>query len=71
MANKPSQFRLRDVTRAFKAAAAAGVSDPSVQVRCPNGTIITIGGKSDLAASVVLRPGKGRDGQLSQGGGRK
>ena len=58
MVNRPHQFKHRDVVRAFKAAAAAGVSNPSVQVRCPNGTVITIDSKPDAAAAATTKPGK-------------
>jgi hypothetical protein len=54
MANQPHQFKHRDVVRAFRAAEAAGVPNPTVQVQLPNGTTIVIGGagaKPDAAAS--------------------
>jgi len=50
--NKAQPFRQHQITRALKAAAAAGVPDPSVQVHCPDGTVFTIGSKSDKAQSV-------------------
>jgi hypothetical protein len=43
MANQPHQFKHRDVVRAFKAAAAAGVRDPQVEIQFRNGTTIVIG----------------------------
>jgi hypothetical protein len=43
--NKAQPFRQHHITRALKAAAAAGVPNPSVSVRCPNGTIITVDSK--------------------------
>jgi hypothetical protein len=58
VANQPHQFKHRDVVRAFKAASAAGVSNPSVQVRCPNGTVITIDSKPDAVTAVIPKPGK-------------
>jgi hypothetical protein len=55
MANQPHQFKHRDVVRAFKAAAAAGVTDPKIEFQLPNGTTIVIGGgtgnKTNAAAS--------------------
>ena len=59
-ANQPHQFKHRDIVRAFKAAEAAGVRNPSVQVQCPNGYVITIDGKLDTAAAVMPKPGKVR-----------
>ena len=60
MANQPHQFKHRDVVRAFKAASAAGVSNPSVHVRCPNGTVITIDSKPDAVTAVIPKSGKVR-----------
>jgi hypothetical protein len=56
MANQPHQFKHRDVVRAFKAAAAAGVRDPQVEIQFRNGTTIVIGprdagAKSDVGAT--------------------
>jgi hypothetical protein len=58
MVGRPHQFKHRDVVRAFRAASAAGVPNPSVHVRCPNGTVITIDSKPDAAASAIPKPGK-------------
>ena len=60
MANRPHPFRHRDVVRAFKAASAAGVSNPTVQIRCRDGTEITVaGGKPDEPpAAIPPKPGK-------------
>ena len=54
MVNRAQPFRHHDVKRAFRAAVAAGVSNPSVEVRLPTGTTITIGsGKQDETASTT------------------
>jgi hypothetical protein len=56
--NQPHQFKHRDVVRAFRAAEAAGVQNPTVQVQLPNGTTIVIGGaggKPDAAASAISK----------------
>jgi hypothetical protein len=58
MANRPQPFRQHQITRALRAAVAAGMPNPSVLVRCPNGTVITIDSKSDAVA--ILKPGKVR-----------
>ena len=43
MAAKPrSPVHKPDVVRAFKAAEAAGVRNPRVEIICPNGTVIAI-----------------------------
>ena len=60
MANRPNQFKHRDIVRAFKAAEAAGVPNPSVQVHCANGATITIDSKPDKVAAVLSKPGKAR-----------
>jgi hypothetical protein len=57
MAGRPPQFKLRDVTRAFRAAEAAGVRDPRVEVKCPNGSVITIDSKPDKGTAAPM-PGK-------------
>jgi hypothetical protein len=49
MANRPQPFRHHDIVKAFRAASAAGVSNPSVSVRCPGGATITIDSKPDEA----------------------
>lgn len=53
MTNQPRQFKHADVVRAFKAAEAAGVSNPTVQIRCRDGTEITVGGKPDEPALAI------------------
>ena len=53
MTNQPRQFKHSDVVRAFKAAEAAGVSNPMVQIRCRDGTEISIGGKPDETAAAI------------------
>jgi hypothetical protein len=58
MANRSQPFRQHQITRALRAAVAAGVPNPSVSVRCPNGTIITVDSKADAVA--VLKPSKVR-----------
>ena len=44
MANTPQTFRQHQITRALKAAAAAGVKDPHVKIHLPNGTVFHVGG---------------------------
>ena len=58
MVNRAQPFRHHDVKRAFRAAVAAGVPNPSVEVRLPTGTTITIGsgGKPDAPASAASGP---------------
>jgi hypothetical protein len=50
--NQPHQFKHRDIVRAFRAAEAAGVPNPTVQIRCRDGTEITVGGKPGEAAAI-------------------
>jgi hypothetical protein len=50
--NQPHQFKHRDIVRAFRAAEAAGVPNPTVQIRCRDGTEITVGGKPDGTAAI-------------------
>jgi hypothetical protein len=44
MTNQPQRFRHHDVVKAFRAATAAGVANPTVRVSLPNGTTLDIGG---------------------------
>jgi hypothetical protein len=60
MANRAQPFRLHDVRRALRAAAAEGRPNASVSVRCPNGTVITIDSKPDAVTAVIPKPGKAR-----------
>jgi hypothetical protein len=54
MANQPQPFRHHHIVRACRAAEAAGVANPTVEVRLPTGATITIGsGKPDKAAPVI------------------
>jgi hypothetical protein len=54
MANQPQPFRHHHIVKAFRAAEAAGVRNPSVEVRIPNGTVFTIGSKPDEVISAPL-----------------
>jgi hypothetical protein len=63
--NKAQPFRQHHITRALKAAAAAGVPNPSVSVRCPNGTIITVDSKPSETGST------GKAAKLSSKRGRR
>jgi hypothetical protein len=55
VANQPQAFRQHHLTRALKAAAAAGTRNPTVTVTLPTGATITIGsGKPD--AGKASRP---------------
>jgi hypothetical protein len=57
MSNQPHQFKHRDVVRAFRAAEAAGVLNPRVEVRLPSGTVLVIGGaKPDATAPTLAEP---------------
>jgi hypothetical protein len=56
MAGRPQQFKHRDVTRAVRAASAAGVHASEVKVVLPTGATIIISGKPDAVAAV--KPGK-------------
>lgn len=72
MANQPQPFKTHHVTRALKAALAAGVQNPSCTVRLPGGATITIdSGKPD--AAVIPKPGKAPSSRSSRTsvGGRK
>jgi hypothetical protein len=62
MANTPQAFRQHHVTRALRAAAAAGMHDPTVTVTLlPTGATITVGsGKPDNAAAASSKPVKAR-----------
>jgi len=61
MANTPQTFRQHQITRALKAAAAAGVKDPHVKIHLPNGTVFHVGGgappKKSMQKGVTLAEG--------------
>jgi hypothetical protein len=63
MANRAQPFKHSHIVRAFRAAEAAGVKNPSVAVHLPNGTTIDINGKPDAtagakrAAAAPAKPG--------------
>jgi hypothetical protein len=67
--NKTQPFKQHHITRAFRAAAAAGVHDPAVEVRLADGTTIVIGPKASMgkpASETASKPVQG-----SRKGGRK
>jgi hypothetical protein len=51
MANKPQPFRQFHITRALKAASAAGMRNPTCTVSLPNGTTIAIGSEGSMPKS--------------------
>ena len=51
MVNRPRDFKHHDVVRAFRAASAAGVSNPTLRIRLPSGT------EFHLACGEVPDPG--------------
>jgi len=53
MANQSQPFKHHHIVRAFRAAEAAGVANPTVEVRPPTGATITIGGKPDKVARAI------------------
>jgi hypothetical protein len=74
MANQAQPFRQHHVTRALKAAQAAGVKNPTVQVRLPNGTQLFAGGGEVKApkkhtTAAVARPSAARPAGRSRRGG--
>jgi hypothetical protein len=61
MANRSQPFRQHHIARALRAASAAGMQNPTVEVRLPTGATIVIGGAGGKsAAAAVLKPGKVR-----------
>jgi hypothetical protein len=56
MANQPQEFRHHQIVRAFRAAEAAGVRDPTVRVVLPNGTEFHIGAGGKPAPPPVVAP---------------
>jgi hypothetical protein len=47
VANKAQEFKQHHITRGLKAALAAGVQNPSVSVRMPNGAVLSVGAGPD------------------------
>jgi hypothetical protein len=62
MVNKTQPFRQHQITRVLKAAAAAGMSNPTVEVRLlPTGATITVGsGKPDKIPRHGKQPASSR-----------
>ena len=58
MANKTQPFLSHHVARALRGAVAAGVANPTVEVRLPTGATITVGGSGGTPAAVISKPGK-------------
>jgi hypothetical protein len=53
VANRVQPFHQHHVRRALKAAAAAGMSNPSVEVRLPSGATIAVSGAVDKPPRAV------------------
>jgi len=75
MANRDQAFRQHQLTRALRAARAAGVKNPTVQVRLPNGTQLFVGGgaveaapKKHTTAAVAKSPATRAAGRSRRGG---
>src|SRR5262249_31623526 len=64
MVNRPRDFRHHDVVRAFRAARAAGVENPSVRIRVPSGTEYYVSGGAVEAPQKKSTP-------FAKGGGRE
>src|SRR5262245_65418826 len=56
MANTPQPFRQHHLTRALRAAKAAGMDNPSVKVRLPSGVEFHIGGEVPTASPKKSTP---------------
>ena len=66
MVNRPRDFRHHDVVRAFRAARAAGVEHPSIEIHLPGGTRYVLGGAVEAPKPKLS---KGRDGDFAERGG--
>src|SRR5262249_60536225 len=66
MVNRPRDFRHHDVVRAFRAARAAGVEHPSIEIHLPGGTRYVLGG---VVEAPKPKLSKQRDGDFAEGGG--
>src|SRR5215471_7094054 len=65
MVNRPRDFRHHDVVRAFRAAQAAGVPNPSVRIRGVSGTEYHIGGAVEAPKK---KASKQHDADFAEGG---
>jgi len=68
VANQPQPFRQHHLTRALRAAKAAGMDNPSVKVRLPSGVEFHIGGELPTAPSKKSTPLRA---DLAEGGSTK
>jgi hypothetical protein len=66
MANQSQPFRQHHVTRLLKAQSDAGVRDPFVKIRLPNGTEYHVG--TGQQPDAVLKPGKTSSSKKPVGG---
>ena len=66
MANQPQPFRQHHLTRALRAAKAAGMDNPSVKVRLPSGVEFHIGGEVPTPKPKKSTPLRA---ELAKGGG--
>jgi hypothetical protein len=55
MSNKVQKFRQHEVSRAISGAAAAGMKNPSVEVRLPGGASIVLGGPIEASSKPPRR----------------
>lgn len=62
MVGRPQSVQYRTIIRAFKAAEAAGVRNPTVRIEGRDGTVLTISGKVEEKAPGSC--GTGLDGQV-------
>jgi hypothetical protein len=63
MVNRPQEFKSHHITRGLKAALKAGVQNPQVSVRLPNGSVLSVGGSDtklprDMAPRPPAKPAK-------------
>jgi hypothetical protein len=58
MGNKVQKFRQHEVSRAIRGAAAAGMKNPSVEVRLPGGTSIVLGGPIEAREPAISKPAR-------------
>jgi hypothetical protein len=60
MVTRAHNFRHADIKRAFRAAEAAGVKNPTIRVVCPNGTELHIGSAGDKAGAATPATSKSK-----------
>jgi hypothetical protein len=71
MVNKVQPFRQHHISRALKAAAAAGMTRPRLELKLPGGGVMVIGDDGEPAGSKAPGPARKASGKAQPSGRRQ